>query len=407
MPEVPAPHAPTESERLAALRAYDVLDSGPEPAYDDLTTLAAHICGTPIALVSLVDAERQWFKSRVGLDAAETPRDLAFCAHAILEPDALFVVPDAARDSRFADNPLVTGPPKIRFYAGAPLLNPAGHALGTLCVIDREPRRLSDEQRSALLALGRQVVAQLELRLQLRDRERVIAELHELDAAREAFVATASHELRSPLTSIHGALRLVSGGVTDVIGPEGRELLRIATQNTERVVGLVNDLLDLSKLGAGHAQLEPTAFEARALLETVAAELTPLATERELKLTVEAEVGLVLQADWDALLRVGRNLLSNAIRHSPRQGEVVLGAARTADGQVRLQVTDQGPGLSALEQRQLFLPFSQVGPRRGRDGTTGLGLAIVKSLVEAHGGAVGVDSEPGRGASFWVQLPLG
>jgi len=152
-----------EKKRLKVLWQYEVLDTVPEALFDDLTELAARICEAPIALISLVDEKRQWFKSRVGISVRETSRDVSFCAHAIKQSD-LFIVPDATKDERFAHNPLVTSDPKIRFYAGAPLITPDGYALGTLCIIDKVPRDLRPEQKQALGILARHVVSQLELR---------------------------------------------------------------------------------------------------------------------------------------------------------------------------------------------------------------------------------------------------
>ncbi len=158
-----APLPSNETERLTALKEYHVLDTGTEQSYDDITVLAAHICKVPIAMISLVDEVRQWFKSRVGVGQQQTPREVAFCAHAILQ-NGPFIVQDATKDRRLADSALVTGEPHIRFYAGIPLVNPQGLALGTLCVIDHQPRRLSAAQQKALEALSRQVMALLELR---------------------------------------------------------------------------------------------------------------------------------------------------------------------------------------------------------------------------------------------------
>jgi two-component system cell cycle sensor histidine kinase/response regulator CckA len=170
--------ATSEAKRLKVLWQYDVLDTVPEEVFDDLTELAARICEAPIALISLVDEDRQWFKSKVGVTINETSRDISFCAHAIKQQD-LYIIPDATKDLRFANNPLVTSDPKIRFYAGAPLITPDGHALGTLCVIDKVPRDLRPEQQQALRVLARHVMTQLELRRHAKD-------LTEAHKAREA-----------------------------------------------------------------------------------------------------------------------------------------------------------------------------------------------------------------------------
>ena len=193
-PPIPA----DEKRRLHVLWQYDVLDTVPEEVFDDLTELAAHICEAPIALITLVDEKRQWFKSKVGLTVTETSRDVSFCGHAIAQSE-LFIVADATQDERFADNPLVTSEPGIRFYAGAPLITPDGHALGTLCVIDKVPRELRPDQKNALRVLARHVMTQLELRR----RSRELMNVHQQSAKMQSKLEKA----RADLAKVRRGLR--------------------------------------------------------------------------------------------------------------------------------------------------------------------------------------------------------
>jgi len=204
-----------EKKRLNVLWQYDVLDTVPEQVFDDLTELAARICEAPIALISLVDENRQWFKSKVGVTVSETSRDISFCSHAIRQ-EGLFIIPDATLDERFARNPLVTSDPKIRFYAGAPLVTPDGHALGTLCVIDKVPRALGLEQQRALQVLARHVMTQLELR-------RHAKELAEARKAQETVVGELD-EARAELATLKRELsRLKANGRPRLTAPRKRK----------------------------------------------------------------------------------------------------------------------------------------------------------------------------------------
>jgi GAF domain-containing protein len=193
---IPAKPA-NEQQRLATLRGYEILDTEPEAAFDDLTLLASYVCQTPVALISLIDADRQWFKSKIGVSVNETSRDIAFCASAILQPD-VFMVPDTSKDERFAENPLVVSEPKVRFYAGATLMT-QGQALGTLCVVDRVPRELTPEQLEALRALSRQALAQLELRRNLVRLEQSLTARDRAEAEKERTL----RELKAALANIH------------------------------------------------------------------------------------------------------------------------------------------------------------------------------------------------------------
>jgi hypothetical protein len=220
-----APIHLNETDRLKALLDYNILDTAPEQSFDELVKMASDICGTPIGLVSLVDEKRQWFKAKHGLPAAETSREISFCGHAVVSADSLFVVPDSFKDERFAENPLVLGPPNVRFYAGAKLVSDSGHAVGTLCVIDHQPRELSRDQRKFLEIISHQVVAQLEIRKALRqttdnlhelqtlskkvlEQQEIIQSLEKLSVIGH-LASGVSHEINNPLAIISGTVHIL------------------------------------------------------------------------------------------------------------------------------------------------------------------------------------------------------
>src|SRR5689334_23637468 len=207
----------TEQARLRALRSYKILDTDPDKAFDDLTILASHICETPIALISLIDSDRQWFKSRVGVDIAETRRELPFCDKAIQQSD-LFIVPDATKDPRFSSNPFVVNDPKIRFYAGAPFKSSDGYTLGTLCVVDMVPRQLTPGQQTALLALSRQVQAQFELRKNLLELRAALQERDKAEAERDESIVELQHALEH-VSRLSGLLPACSACKLDITIP--------------------------------------------------------------------------------------------------------------------------------------------------------------------------------------------
>lgn len=656
-----APQPPDEAARLAALRRANLLDTGEELAFDDLALLASQICGTPIALVSLVDRDRQWFKSRIGLSVTETPREYAFCAHAILERGG-FEVHDALSDQRFVDNPLVVGDPHVRFYAAEAIYSGEGYALGTLCVIDRVPRHLTPDQRRSLAALARHVTtlirqrevtedlreanarlaratelvtesearfrsafestavgmailaldgrylrvnpalcemlgyseremetmsvldvthpdeaeqarqflrelptvpgklltferrsvrkngevvwsmvstccardaagnplhfishiqdvtarkrAEAERERSQRTQERLAAALEEtsdlvaivdpqtriqfinragrkllglcdrelpptLDMAsfrppwalarlqREAvpallatgrwageaaflspdrgevhvlqvsmthmdaegkpefysiiahdiserravermkdeFVSTVSHELRTPLTSIRGAIGLLEGGVVGALPEQALEITRIARTNCERLVRLINDVLDLEKMGAGKLVLHKREIRPAELVEAALEGMHALAEAAGVSLVASIGVHAFVNVDVDRFVQVLTNLVANAIKFSPRGALVSIDVEARPTGAIRFTVVDRGPGIPAQALPGLFRPFHQVDVSDARrSGGTGLGLAISKGIVEEHGGTVGVESEVGVGSRFWLQI---
>ena len=395
-----APLPDNEAERIRRLDELGILDTLEEQAYDDLTNLAATICDTPIALVSLVDRDRQWFKSHHGLDARETPRDVAFCSHAILD-DNVFVVEDSGKDERFFDNPLATGAPLVKFYAGAPLVTSDNLRLGTLCVIADEPRTISEAQKSSLGALARQVVSQLELRLKVK-------ELEGLENAKDEFISMVSHELRTPLTSISGSLSLLLNNQVGQLENEQLDMVGIAFRNANRLLCIVNDILDLAKMEAGKLQIDQNISDLLPLLEK-AIELNRSYCKQcncDLVFRSTAKGPVLVNCDENRLLQVLANLVSNAAKFSYDADTIEISLVLTDDN-IRIEVVDHGPGIPEDRQEHIFQKFKQINTTENKKiPGTGLGLNICKQIIELHGGTIGFDSLPNKLTTFYFTLPL-
>ena len=390
-----------EVERIRRLNDLGILDTLEEQAYDDLTNLAAQICQTPIALVSLIDTDRQWFKSHHGLDTRETPRDVAFCSHAILD-DNVFIIEDSSKDEKFHDNPLATGAPYVKFYAGAPLVTNDNLRLGTLCVIANEPRTITRAQINALQALARQVVSQLELRLKIK-------ELESLDNAKDEFISMVSHELRTPLTSINGSLSLLLNDIVGRLSSKQHEMVDIAARNTSRLLCIVNDILDLAKLEAGKLEIDKKPGNILYLIEKSIELNIPYCTQCGCSIafdhTQQAEA-IMVSCDENRVLQVLSNLISNAAKFSFKSSNIKLSLVIN-NNSARIEVTNNGPGIPQDQQEFVFQKFKQIGTSVNQKlPGTGLGLKISKQIIELHHGTIGFESCPDALTTFYFTLPL-
>ena len=385
-----------ESERVRALLTYDILDTAPEVSFDDVTATCAELLDVPIALISFLDTDRQWFKSRVGTDVREIRRSVAFCDHAI-RSSAPMLIEDASKDARFAQNPLVLQAPGVRFYAGVPLRSADGYILGTLCVLDTEPRRFGARQVAVLERLARQVELGLELRRQAVMLQRQLGRCEAERAGQEMLVTMLVHDLRNPLTAI--ALSVVAGREDPSAADECLQEVEVAVERTR---GMLADILDLCLARTGHVSPRRVTLAVRPLLENVVAAVSRAAADRGVALRLGVSPPEVtLDADPDMVTRALINLAENALRHSPRGEAVTLSAAGDDTG-VTLSVEDRGRGIPVAEHARVFEPFVSLGAPPQHHG---LGLAFCKLAADAHGGRIWIEEASPHGARLLLQIP--
>lgn len=389
-----SPVTKDEAQRIAKLKGYDVLDTLPEKLYDDISAIASYICDTPVALISLIDKDRQWFKSKVGLDAEQTPRSVAFCAHAIHSHD-LFYVPDATKDKRFHDNPLVTGEPKVIFYAGAPIVTPEGHSMGTLCVIDSKPRELNDVQKNMLTRLSNQVASNLELRLQLKNIKKINEEL-------EQFSYRTSHDLKSPISS---SKRLTNYIVSDIDANNLEEAKYNTLKVNDLMTGLeslVEDILSLVKADTNTDKAE--LINISEVIKGLEQRLSFLADEHQCEIITSIDDSLTISIERGRISQIIENLLSNGIKYfdSHNSNSFVKIKASYTESALQLTVEDNGVGIPARFKKDVYKMFTRFNPELSFG--SGLGMSIVKKHVDYLNGEITFTSSR-EGTIFNVTIP--
>jgi signal transduction histidine kinase len=393
----PAPIPPNERERLEALRRYQILDTPPDGAFDRITALAARIFDVPISIVSIVDSDRIWFKSRHGVDLDEVGRDPGLCASAILQYEP-WLVTDAEVDPRTLTNPLVVGELGLRFYAGVPLTTRDGHNLGTLNVIDTEPRELDALQIATLKDLAAIVVNELELRLAARREER------SLERLKSEFVATASHQLRTPLAGIYGAAMTLQQAEPSLNADLRRRLVDVIAHDARRLTDAVEQIALATNLEERRFRILEERFDPVALARASVEAARALPENLTIELAADAEAAAV-RGDGAGIRAVLESLIDNAIKYSPDGGRIEVGV-RLRPSWVRFWVRDEGLGIPASEQERVFAKFHRLDPGqlRGVAGA-GLGLYICRELVRQMNGRIWLESSEGHGSTFVFELP--
>jgi signal transduction histidine kinase/DNA-binding NarL/FixJ family response regulator len=396
---VKAPGRPAnEAQRLEILERYAILDTAPDASFDALTALASFITDAPIALVSLVDSERQWFKSRVGIEATETSRDESLCGHVVAEGEPL-IVPDTTEDPRFADNPSVVGDPKVRFYTGYPLLAEADVVLGTLCVADTKPRELNQIQHRKLAMLAKLAVLQLDYHRDRLELKKLLDSTERANRAKSEFLANMSHEIRTPMAAIIGMGELLLE--TPLSEKQQRYAQNIRTAS-EHLLGLVDGILDVAKVESGKLELERAPFSLQAVVRSVESLMLTRSGETGITLVchVAAAARHVVIGDAARLRQILINLVGNAFKFT-KEGHISVRVVHLSGDDFQFEVADTGIGIRQDRLKAVFDSFTQGdNSTTRRYGGTGLGLTISKGLVELMGGRIWVESAPNQGSTF-------
>jgi signal transduction histidine kinase len=377
----PANIPPNEAKRLENLKSYHILDTLPEEEYDAITKIASVICNTPIALISIIDESRQWFKSKHGLNATETPREFSFCAHSILQPDELFIINDARKDKRFFDSSLITSDPNVVFYAGAPLNSSEGYSLGTLCVIDNEPKKLNNTQKESLSLLAKQVVTLLELRKKNTELAESNKQNLKLNEQLNDFAYRLTHDLKSPINGVNFLLDVLKEDHFELFkNTKAEEYVSLISNRILYMDNLVTKILKDSKVASENIIYEK--FNVKDLVDSIRINI-----DFENKLLINSEpLDIEVCSSKIGLLQIFQNLISNSRKFSDEENVIISIRCKEDLDSYHFVYEDNGPGIQEQYWNKVFKMFETLDNTGNNN--TGIGLTTVKSIIKRLGGKI-------------------
>jgi len=383
-----------EKNRLAEVKKYEILDTKPEEDFDNITSLIATICEAPIALITILDKDRNFLKSHFGIDDTQVPRKLSLCAHAILEDKPIFIVENFSEDPRFKDNPSFDAQ-QTQFYAGAKLINENGFALGTLCILDTKPRKINAIQQKAMLALAKQVVNLLELRKKNHILTEVQQELEMRNDRLNTFANVVSHDLKSPLANITSLTRLLREENEDRLNKDSLQYLEYIEESSLNLKNYINGILLYYKADK-LLEKQNTDVSFKGFFNNI----EELLITKDIEFTYPKE-GVLYHINEPALTQIILNLVDNASKYNDKDLIQINISYTNEENHHRFEVSDNGIGIDLNKSDEIFKMFSTVGikDRTGHTGT-GIGLATVKSLVNKLGGEITLNSTLGKGSKF-------
>jgi hypothetical protein len=392
-----------EDLRQQAVNSYHIVDTEPEQEFDNITELAITICGVQHALLTILDKDRNWYKSNNKIPFKETPRPLSFCGHLIHNPHEIMIVEDARKDIRFHDNPIVTELKSVVFYLGVPILSEDGFAIGTLCIFDDKPRTLNDSQIASMKLLGKQAEHLLNFRKHKLKQSKVYNKLERTNEMLSEFAAVASHDLKLPIASIITTVDIIKTKYKTKVGKEGEERLNLIKDCSFTINEYITGMLDMYTSEHGIQE----SYEMINLKEFFDNLLKINLTSQKCQFWLPKELH-VINSNKIALTQIFTNLFSNAVKYNDKDSCIISVSISENATHHKFSVTDNGPGIAKDNYKEIFKLFRTANDidNRGKKGN-GIGLSVVKKLVEKLNGKISVTSELGKFStfSFTVEKP--